>query len=247
MNFERREKDGVEKHFSADVFTDAEGKPFATIRIQEEGIVRQKTVSYGDFLVFANEVTGEDTRKVERRRLGQLPEGCYDVVCERNRQGAEQISLFVRVPGARRVAIYKRGDEEHSYVIPYPDLFAVVLVDGSGCARTQRIYALAAGADLSDDTPLFKFPLSNVNDGGIVCMGGNSVQKYGNWRESVKGALMQFFSAPYNGDYYGPVMNRSGKSLTDFLELLSKSERFPDELLMPSTVNCIGRLLGGKA
>lgn len=87
---------------------------------------------------------------------------------------------------------------------------------------------------VSKDTKLFRYPLSNVTSNGSICFGGINRPKY----DSIQNAFSFpdfFLSTKMNMDYFAQN-NNSKMSLRPFLEKLSESEEFDENLLISSDI-----------
>lgn len=216
--------------FSADFFS-SEGRSYVTLRIPlEDGLVQTKIVTYEAFLDSLKDSTSNETT-----RVGPLPSGVYDLSV------SEKFTdiVYEAVPGKRSL-LYSRAKEgqKSNFYVPYPRLIFKARLEKDETVRHMEVCAIKSTDELSDETPIYRYPYCNVYNYGNVCMGGNVIREAGDIRQTKEMSEFFFFNSPSNGDLFDAQISH-GKSFYDFLVMVEKYADFPDELLVPT-----GRTLG---
>lgn len=119
--------------------------------------------------------------------------------------------------------------------LPFPRMVAICELERIGDEKkigSMRIFAIENNNEpISETTPLFSFPYTNVMKGtGSVCWGINDRLLVSSLQE-VKKALFLFFTAPFNEDHGV----RTSLGINQFQALIKKLEgqQFSDDLLLP--------------
>lgn len=155
------------------------------------------------------------------QRIGQLPKGFVDGGVEGN-----ALEAIIRVPGGKRPFIYY----ETEYLVPFPDMvFHFIAQRGRPTLTTVHF--------MDEQGNLYHYPFGNVYSNASICWGQNMLPKIDCLRDFDK-LVSLFYSAPTNDDLYSKVEakikgEKVSLSQRDLLELVSKKDVFPQELLVP--------------
>lgn len=100
------------------------------------------------------------------------------------------------------------------------------------------VFALKDGEIIQSNTKIYKFPFSNVDQSGVLCLGYNSKPKISNYDELTELHNNFFFHTPFTSDYYSAERVNSDIPFESVRELaMHLSENpFPDEWLQPTNI-----------
>lgn len=203
------------------------------LTLNEEGVVQKKIISVEEFqLALADNLQKKQTGKMFR--MGRLPKGVFEIFY--NDMYHNSFGAIIDVKGEKKAALLKeRGgnaaDIVKPYLIPYPNMVFIFLVKNG----YLNGYVFCYKGELDYSSQLFVFPISNVSlSDGSICYGGNDRSNVGSIKE-LDNFIELFYGAPYNGDYYTPsTSTKANVSLKELMEMLSKEDVFPEEILVPA-------------
>lgn len=201
---------------------------FRTELRKEDGSVISKTLDLDSYI---NLLAGSNIRKTDGFvHLGQIPKFYHDAW--RSQEDESSFFVILDVPSAKRFMRYHTV--EKPYLIWWPRLLFIHEIH-KGNRRSSFCYALKGDEPLSGSTDLFMYPFGNVDSNSHCCFGniGVYVKKLADVNEITE----KFFSGITNDDYLtGSNARIEGPSVKQyqFFEMLSVSDRFPDEILVKS-------------
>lgn len=152
-----------------------------------------------------------------------LPQHCIKHVWIH--RAAQEQAVYIEIPKNRWDITYHNQRFEN---VGFPRMIFKYIVAGP-TVKLSNIVAVKEKGFIKDNTPLFVFPFSNVEEDSKVCMGGNQLPKV----ESIVQISTYhsiFFAAPF-GDCYG-AKTTTGKALRELFTSLSNND-FDDNWLMP--------------
>lgn len=138
-------------------------------------------------------------------------------------------------------AIYPRLRADLSlYKTPYPDFPIPRLVFGfsvgaaDGAVSACRI-GVIAGETPTPDTIMYRYPFSNVDSSGSLCIGANTLPKYKELRKAA-GLPALLISIPNNFDRFDPSDNQLGLDYRDLMQHLKDKEPayYYTDILIPN-------------
>lgn len=191
------------------------------LEFKEDGVVRTKVVSVDTMTnCFKDSIKGISIS------TGLLPEKAlsFRSVIE---GGKKYITLEFPEDKAR---IVYEGTE-------YPDFPIPRIVFGFSIDKNGRILSVNLGVPalgrFNPDTPMYKYPFSNVNGFGL-CTGGNELPKITSLHQLV-GVMYYIISMPDNDDFYRTENNLLNLGHRDLLEHLKDKDRqyYYDNILVP--------------
>lgn len=202
----------------------------------DDNIAVLKNISYQDFVELLSESRVSDGNM---KRIGALPIGFVDGGYESVTSTYEAI---MHLPAEVRPMKYY----DKVYLIPFPDL-VFYLKAHKGNVTTSKVFAMQDG-DVTEKSPLFRYPFGNVYADGRICWGRNfdSIPKVHCLKDFEK-AVTLFFGATTNNDLYkSPKIEKEGvlvdMNQTEFIQLLEGKDVFPVEFLNPSQVGTLKKL-----
>lgn len=145
----------------------------------------------------------------ERHATGLLPENCIAVVMEK-----QYIRYFIRYP--ELYADFTYFDTEYRN-FPIPRLvFDFKYMPSEGKVASCSV-CVVKDERLKPDTPLYRYPFSNVSTDGRICTGNNALPVYRNPARlhTLAGHILRM---PNNNDHYSSGNNRLHAEFRDLLE-----------------------------
>jgi hypothetical protein len=149
----------------------------------------------------------------ERHNPGLLPEDCITVIMEK-----KYTYYFIRYP--ELYADFRYFNTEYrKFPIPrlvfgfkyMPDTHKV-----AGCS-----VCVVKDARLKEDTILYRYPFSNVNGDGRICLGNNALPVYKN-PSRLHTLASYILRMPNNNDHYSKNNNRLNAEYRDLLEQMKR-------------------------
>ena len=182
-----------------------------TVEKKINGVIARKTVS--EEQLFSSIL---DSRQInEVHPTGLLPLGCIAATLNQNHTW-----YFIRYPELYADITYMDTEYPH---FPLPRLvFGIQYLP-----REQKVAltALCVVKDerLTPDTPLYRYPFSNVGGGDLICLGNNALPVY---KDPTRLHTLTAFilRLPNNNDYYSADNNRMKAEYRDLLELMKGRE-----------------------
>lgn len=195
------------------------------LEFYREGEMRQKNISFHDFVAMLNESTENDAGF----RIGKLPNGYYDgSVCNSQKMSFQCVIV---VPAGKRVIQYY----ETFYEVPYPaTVFAFHVMEGR--LHASEVFFVESNEPTDDDI-LYQYCFANVESGtGSICWGSNDLPELTCLKDCDK-LVALFFGSPCNDDYYS--RSRFASKVPEYCqtqralyEHLKECEEFPFEILL---------------
>lgn len=186
----------------------------------DDGETISKTLSFSDYLRLL-ESNCVPVIKNSYQTIGKLPLGYYNgSLCSNG-----DFNIIIDYPAAKQPFFY----EDLCVEIPFPNL-----VFFFSCERNQLITkkCFAYKGSLSNDTPLFNYPFSNVQfDSGSICFGNISLSNIKELSQ-IDDIIKSFIMGKSNGDYYtaSRTVNVS-YSLLELVQQLKNKDHFPEHYL----------------
>lgn len=161
----------------------------------------------------------------ERHATGLLPEGCIAAVMEKR-----YVYYFIRYPDLYADFTYF-GTEYLRFPIPRL-VFGFKFMPQEGKVAGCRL-CVVEDAQLTADTPLYRYPFSNVDVNGRICTGNNALPVYRNPSRlhTLAGYILRM---PNNNDHYSKDRNRLHAEFRDLLEQMkgkAPSQYYTDVLV----------------
>ncbi|NSW84462.1 MAG: hypothetical protein HPY90_14600 [Syntrophothermus sp.] len=143
-------------------------------------------------------------------------DGVVTVAIEYNEPHADVVyynTKYENVPQPRMVFFYKVYQERirESYV---------------ACVSRKELF-------INNDTPLYRYPYSNVSGSFQICFGANALPKIKDLSQ-LAGLPYFFVSCPMNDDWYEGA-NRSGLVLRELLEI-TQGKEFDENILVDASI-----------
>lgn len=167
----------------------------ATVTVNENGIEKQKNISYEDLeRIFCNNMNIS---------TGILPQRC--VYYEKGDVG--YFAILQVNSGVIDASYHRRGDTQITrYRVPIPYTYFGVVVKNtkivfSGCVCAEKLFT-----DLN--IPIFRYPYGNVFADTRICWGANQLPDIPQPR-FLSNIPDLFFNAPYNGDLFEDIRIRN--------------------------------------
>lgn len=163
--------------------------------------------------------------RVKAVRSGILPEDCI-AFSEKDGESFVVVEL-----GQDTIDLtYEKTTYEN---FPVPRLIYGFTVDTQG--KITNVYVTVADkGTLRDDTKLYEYPFSNVNE-FRMCTGDNALPEIKQLRQ-LSGIPGYLFSMPDNNDYYSPKQTKLNMEYRNLLEFLQDkdSDFYYTDVLIPS-------------
>lgn len=203
--------------FSSQAVTDSLGQTFMKVSVTDEhGMLTEKTLAMDDYISL---LTGSTFQKMSKMlRIGTLPEHYYDGSLSANDDG---FRVILHYPACKRAISF--GGKH--WFVPFPNLIFFFQVKNG--AVTQKYCFAVPTADITSETPLFRYPFGNVGSDGGICFGNISL-KIGSIQH-IEEACNAFFESVTNNDYYTEI---AGMKQEKLLKKLSKLDVYPNEWLL---------------
>lgn len=183
-----------------------------TVSVEQEvkGITTVKNITVTDFL---HAVLGG--MEYDDISSGLLPDNCIGYTWSKN----ESVTVTLLCPERRADIMYY---EELFESFPLPRLvFQFRLFLGGRIERT-RLGVIGEGR-LQPQTPMYRYPFSNVHGDGLLCTGSNSMPKYD--KLHTLSTLPQYIlGMPNNDDYFSETDNRMGYTQAQLMQYLKDKE-----------------------
>ena len=148
---------------------------------------------------------------------GLLPDGCVAAV-----MGQDVITYFIRYPELYADISYY-GTEYLRFPIPRL-VFGFKYLPREGKVAGCRL-CVVKDERLTAQTPVYRYPFSNVGSGGHICTGNNALPVYKDPSRlhTLAGYILRL---PNNNDHFSAANNRPQAGYRDLLELLK--DKTPD-------------------
>lgn len=159
-----------------------------------------------------------------------LPQNCIKHVWVN--RAAKQHEVYIEIPKRRWDITYHSQAFEK---VGFPRMIFKYSVSDTKVILSN-IVAVQEQVILTDETPLFLFPFSNVNTDTKVCMGGNELPPIKTLSQ-LSTFHNIFFAAPFGDDYGSKTSN--GKTIRELFTVL-KDNDFNDEWLVPLKESILG-------
>lgn len=197
------------------------------IEANENGIIKNKTISINDFV---RSITSSIDRVLSLDYV--LPKNCIRFFCK-----GDIIGIVFTVDKCIAPAIHKTFEGNNTFILPYPNLLFITYYNLISCKLTSsKVYALKESS--RDNPELFYFPYGNVYDDGKICYGDNEILlKKQRLDLATKEFVDVFLSSPYNGDLYQLNNTAYFCSLADLFKELNNKQKFPEEMLTSTKQN----------
>ena len=136
------------------------------------------------------------------------------------RQTKESVSVVVWYPRLRAdLSLYKT---------PYPDFPIPRLVFGFSVGAADGAVSACRIGVIADETPtpdtiMYRYPFSNVDSSGSLCIGTNTLPQYKELRKAA-GLPALLLSIPNNFDRFDPSDNQLGLEYRDLMQHLKDKE-----------------------
>lgn len=148
------------------------------------------------------------------------------------RQTKESVSVVVWYPRLRAdLSLYKT---------PYPDFPIPRLVFGFSVGAADGAVSACRIGVIADETPtpdtiMYRYPFSNVDSSGSLCIGANTLPKYKELRKAA-GLPALLISIPNNFDRFDPSDNQLGLDYRDLMQHLKDKEPayYYTDILIPN-------------
>lgn len=204
--------------FVSEAVTDKLGNTCMRVTcVDKNGMQIEKLLALDDYISL---ITGSVYDKGNKMvRIGTMPEHYYDgsVSTEGN-----SFRVILHLPAEKRALSF--GGKH--WFVPFPNLIFYFEVK-KGTISSKYCYATPA-AELSEVTPLLRYPFGNVSSSGSICY-GNIALKIPDMKH-IEDACDAFFMSVTNNDYYEEI---AGMKQEKLLTKLKKLESYPPEWLLP--------------
>lgn len=183
-------------------------------------------ITFDDFVSAIISAKEEDNAVIpELFRTPILPKNTIEYL--ERKDGSYTISMFV----PKSNVDFNYADETFSQV-GYPNLIFVAKTFKN--TISQSFVVAVKDNYITNDTKLYKYPLSNVFSSGGICWGGNKLPSFDElrWLERLP---QIFLSSPINEHNYGGA-NSSNLQVRPILNEL-KDKAFPNDWLVPMKVS----------
>ncbi|KAA6447002.1 hypothetical protein [Bacillus swezeyi] len=153
-----------------------------------------------------------------------LPKNCVKHVW--HDMGKQEHSIFIEIPKQQWTISFEKDKYEN---VGFPRLIFKYYIKHKSVSFS-KIFALKGNSFLEDDTELFLFPYSHVDQSGNVCMGSNVLPSI---REIQQVGMYHvlFFQSPFSTDY--GAKNTKGMQVEQLFKEMQHKE-FPDDWLLPA-------------
>lgn len=165
-------------------------------------------------------------------RLGDVPNGYVDAMIA----DEKNYCVALIAPSRIRPYLYQSGSNEHSFLIPFPDILCIFHVK-EGKFHDGECYAMMNGSD-----QLYRFPFANVYDNGNICWGGNARHEV---KFSESDQLMSLFlESGFNTHLYSAGNTTLRKeNIEDLIRFLSAQSDFKSEWLVPLKEKTVRKII----
>lgn len=159
---------------------------------------------------------------------GLLPCGRPDrplhMLAWRCRQGAVSLTAYLP-PWQQTVTLLDGAGREYTYTLPLPP----TLLQGE--ERRYRLFALA-GPPAGPATPLYRYPLPNIHDNGVICAGDAGLPTAA--ADTLDAALDALFAARFQAHLLNQRCRRYPDDVRRLLADLDSAAAFPLDELLPA-------------
>lgn len=145
-------------------------------------------------------------------------------------QRLEESWIVQDLPAGRYETLLDTGGRE-VFVIPLPRMLFAVHRRGSRVVGGAIRVTTETGA-ITNETPLFHFPLSNTYEDGRLCWYPPDDEAW--TEERIPGLIRTFFATPHNFDVFSPRRNGPGHDLRGLITALAEHETYPTAWLVPA-------------
>lgn len=183
--------------------------------IDDRGDRQTYKVSINDFI--SSMTAGTANEMLFFPRNGKVPKTLYDFQMARNASAFSCHAIFV-FPAGKYLIDYC-GE---NFYAALPDIVFDFYVKNEELAKDRSmVYAGKEGI-------LYRYPLSNVYEGGRICWGSLKLPKIKNFGDLEKVCEL-FLQARGNSDLSGYIANTRYKSMGQFLKKLDTLDEYPDD------------------
>ena len=144
------------------------------------------------------------------------------------------------IPPRKQVAYPRLRADLSLYKTPYPDFPIPRLVFGFSVGAADGAVSACRIGVIADETPtpdtiMYRYPFSNVDSSGSLCIGANTLPKYKELRKAA-GLPALLISIPNNFDRFDPSDNQLGLDYRDLMQHLKDKEPayYYTDILIPN-------------
>ena len=194
------------------------------VEIIEDGIATAKNISLESLL----QALGAYEKESAAQHSGLLPPGCVSLTLPY----LSQQSRYLVMEYAASYLDYTYMEQVYKH-FPLPRLLFKFEINHIGRIEEIHLGAAAMG-NLTEDAPMYRWPLSNVHTDQTVCLGNNPLPLITSLKQ-LQSVPSYVLSLPCNDDLFQSGNNRLGLKHQDLLELLKDKDPdfYYDRILVP--------------